>query len=190
MFFCKENFNSDDQQLHQYRQTHKHPWGDCGFVFSEFICEVVVGLCSVSLDVRWLWVCRYWWSCWSSLLKFSLQKNICLVWGLGLSVFLYYRELKKSLWAINIWKAIISSKIEYVILSTCKDYCWIKLNTNELYWIKSNADDSFILLRVQQRSLINNGLSVSSDILIVCHFVNVSNTPISFVLKMLFSSAR
>ena len=27
------------------------------FVFSEFICEVVVGLCSVSLDVRWLWVC-------------------------------------------------------------------------------------------------------------------------------------
>ena len=26
-------------------------------VFTEFICEVVVGLCSVSLDVRWLWVC-------------------------------------------------------------------------------------------------------------------------------------
>ena len=24
MFFCKENFNSDDQQLHQYRQTHNH----------------------------------------------------------------------------------------------------------------------------------------------------------------------
>ena len=64
-------------------------------MFSEFICEVVVGLFSVSLDVRWLWVCRYWWSCWSSLLKFSLHKNICLVWGLGVSVFLYYRELKK-----------------------------------------------------------------------------------------------
>ena len=26
-------------------------------MFSGFICEVVVGLCSVSLDVRWLWVC-------------------------------------------------------------------------------------------------------------------------------------
>ena len=26
-------------------------------MFSQFRCEVVVGLCSVSLDVRWLWVC-------------------------------------------------------------------------------------------------------------------------------------
>ena len=26
-------------------------------MFSEFKCEVVVGLFSVSLDVRWLWVC-------------------------------------------------------------------------------------------------------------------------------------
>ena len=32
-------------------------WGGWGFVFSEFRCEVVVGLFSVSLDVRWLWVC-------------------------------------------------------------------------------------------------------------------------------------
>ena len=26
-------------------------------MFSEFRCEVVVGLCSESLYVRWLWVC-------------------------------------------------------------------------------------------------------------------------------------
>ena len=26
-------------------------------MFSEFRCEVVVGFRSVSLDVRWLWVC-------------------------------------------------------------------------------------------------------------------------------------
>ena len=31
--------------------------GGCGFVFSEFKCEVVVGLCLVCFDVRWLWVC-------------------------------------------------------------------------------------------------------------------------------------
>ena len=29
-------------------------------MFSDFRCEVVVGLCSVSLDVRWLWVCVQW----------------------------------------------------------------------------------------------------------------------------------
>ena len=27
------------------------------FVFSEFRCEVIVGLCSENLYVRWLWVC-------------------------------------------------------------------------------------------------------------------------------------
>ena len=28
-----------------------------GFVFNQFRCEVVEGLCSISLYVRWLWVC-------------------------------------------------------------------------------------------------------------------------------------